>query len=110
MKDQTLEACLAACQACATACLHCAVSCLGEPDPSPMRRCIALDLDCADACRLTAAYLARDSAHLGDACELCAHLCRVCAEECGKHAHPHCQDCAAACRACASACREMAAA
>ena len=41
MKDQTLEACLAACQACATACLHCAVSCLGEPDPAPMRRCIA---------------------------------------------------------------------
>jgi hypothetical protein len=108
MKDQTLEACLAACQACATACLHCAVSCLGEPDPAPMRRCIALDLDCADACRLTAAYLARDSAHLGDACELCAHLCRVCGDECGKHPMDHCQACAQACRVCAQACTALA--
>jgi hypothetical protein len=108
MKDHTLETCLAACQACATACLHCAVSCLAEPEPKSMRRCIALDLDCADACQLTARYIARNSEHLGDACELCAHLCQVCADECARHPMDHCQACAQACRACAQACTALA--
>ena len=71
-----------------------------------MARCIALDMDCAGACELTAAMLARESEHADAMRRLCAELCDACAEECAKHDADHCQACARACRACAEACRQ----
>jgi hypothetical protein len=40
--------------------------------------------------------------------DACDEACRLCAEECGKHAQAmeHCRICAEACRRCAAACRE----
>ena len=49
--------CIAACNACAATCDFCAAACLREPDPRHMAKCIALDMDCADICRLAAAWL-----------------------------------------------------
>ena len=42
--------------------------------------------------------------------ETCAEGCRVCGDECRKHAdrHEHCRICADACRRCEQACREAA--
>jgi hypothetical protein len=74
-----------------------------------MTLCIKLDRDCADICRLAAAYMARDSAFALSICQLCAQICDACGRECAKHEKDHCQACAAACRACAEACRKMAA-
>jgi hypothetical protein len=39
--------------------------------------------------------------------ESCAMACRVCAEDCERHAglHDHCRICAEACRDCEEACR-----
>jgi hypothetical protein len=62
--------CLLACNECAAACLQCASACLKEDDPKPMARCIALDYECADICRLAA-----DSMALGGSkCKPSAHF------------------------------------
>ncbi|HJW24301.1 MAG TPA: four-helix bundle copper-binding protein [Rhodocyclaceae bacterium] len=108
MAHQQFQSCIDACQACATACDHCATACLAEPDVQAMARCIALDMDCADICRLAAACMARGSEAANAVCDTCAHLCDLCGEECAKHKHDHCQECAAACRRCAEECRRMA--
>lgn len=100
-----LDRCIQACEACAVACDNCAIGCLNEADPAPMSRCIALDVDCAQLCRLAAGFMARESAFDQAVCELCARVCDACATECGHHTTDHCQACAAACRECAQACR-----
>jgi hypothetical protein len=77
-----------------------------------LRQCIRLDLDCADICAVTGAIATRRTGSNEDlirrvlqACEL---ACRVCAEECERHArqHQHCRVCAEACRRCERACQD----
>jgi hypothetical protein len=103
------QSCIDACDACAEACERCAIACLEEPQPKLMARCIALDMDCAQACRLTASYLARGSALDAAASAFCAMVCQRCADECDRHRMDHCQECARACRACVRECERMAA-
>ncbi|MBK4738824.1 four-helix bundle copper-binding protein [Noviherbaspirillum pedocola] len=109
MANQQYASCIEACNACASACDFCAASCLQEQDVKMMARCIALDMDCAQICRLAAGYMARGSEHAKAICRLCADICQTCADECGKHQMSHCQECAAACKRCAEECRRMAA-
>lgn len=91
---------------CAAACNHCSSACLGEKDVHMLAVCIKLDLDCAEICATTAAFVARGSLHAGHLLKECAEICLQCAEECEKHAHmEHCKRCAEACRKCAEACR-----
>lgn len=97
-----------ACQACALACDRCLAACLHETSVQDMARCIALDIDCAEACRTTAAFLARGSELANYMCKMCEEICEACGDECGKHAAAHCQDCASACRRCAEECRRLA--
>lgn len=104
MNAHRFDSCIAALNACAHACDHCAVACLQESDPHTMARCIALDMDCAQLCRLTAGYLARSSELSAELCKLCARACKACAEECSLHSMDHCRRCAQACRECAEAC------
>lgn len=106
--NKQFQSCIEACNACADACDFCAASCLRESDPSPMTRCIALDIDCAQLCRLASGYMARDSELAGIICQICAEMCEKCGEECAKHQMSHCQECAHACQRCADECRRMA--
>lgn len=108
MAHEQFASCIEACEACADACDHCSIACLQEADPKPMARCVALDIDCAAACRLAAACMARDSEFAGTVCTLCAEICEACGEECAKHRMKHCQACAQACKRCAEECRSMA--
>lgn len=110
MQNQQYETCIAACEACAKACDMCVSACLQEDDVKMMARCIAMDIDCAQICRLAAGVMARGGAAAAAICQACAAVCDMCAEECAKHAMQHCQDCAAACRRCADECRSMGAA
>jgi hypothetical protein len=96
----TMRACIDACDNCSTACLQ-------EEDVKMMAQCIALDMDCAQVCRTTAAAIARGSRFEAELRRLCADICTACAAECGKHPMDHCQRCAQACRDCADACRRM---
>lgn len=98
---------------CAHTCTACADACLCEDDPSDQRRCIRLNLDCADICSATGRLLSRpgtqDKDTLRAQLEACARACRACAEECEGHADrmEHCRVCAESCRACAEACDRM---
>jgi hypothetical protein len=110
--NASLASALDALAACALACTICADACLAEEDVETLRRCIRLDLDCADVCTATASILARqtsgDPSLLRAQLEACLVACRSCAEECEAHADhmEHCRLCAEACRACEGACRE----
>jgi hypothetical protein len=105
MDHQQFGRSIAACNDCADACDFCAAACLREPDATAMARCIALDIDCAQLCRVAAGFMARGSESAADLCQMCAEVCDLCAGECGKHPMQHCQDCAAACKRCADECR-----
>lgn len=105
--NNALQHCIDACNACANACDHCAIACLAETDVDVLRRCIALDLDCAQICRLSASMMSRGSEYASSVCRLCADICKICGDECGSHDMTHCQKCAEACLACAAACERM---
>jgi hypothetical protein len=105
--------CVEACFACAATCRTCADACLGESQVDKLRRCIGLNLDCADQCLATGNMALRtvdpDLAVLRAALQACAAACAACAAECGKHAsmHDHCRVCAETCRRCETACRTL---
>ena len=107
MAHKEHESCIEACNECASACEHCATACLNEDDVKMMARCIALDRDCADICRFTAALMARGSEEAPHICKHCAEVCRRCTAECRKHDADHCQACADACEKCAEECEKM---
>jgi hypothetical protein len=98
---------------CAFTCTTCADACLEEDDPAELRRCIRLNLDCAEICTLTAKLIARpgpqDPDLLRTQLVACATACRACAAECEAHAEhmEHCRICAESCNACAEACDRM---
>ena len=108
MAQMNFQECIDACNACADTCDYCSTACLAEDDVKMMARCIALDIDCAQICRLAAAYMARGSQFAAALCGQCAQICQACGDECAKHEADHCQQCAQACRRCADACRAMA--
>lgn len=93
---------------CAIECNYCAVSCLDEEDVDMLARCIRLNMDCAEMCRLVAGFFARGSEHALHLLPECADICISCARECDSHSHmKHCADCAQACRECAEACKNI---
>lgn len=90
---------------CAAECNHCAIACLDEKDVKMMARCIKLDVDCAEICRLAASFVARGSDYADQILNECADICNACAEECSKHSQmEHCRNCAEICRECAERC------
>ena len=112
MAHERNETLLTALNKCAAECSHCATACLNEQDVRMLSRCIKLDIDCADICRLTASYVARSSEHANHLLKECAEICEACAQECEKHAAhgmEHCRTCAQACRHCAEECMQLAA-
>lgn len=108
MAQHQYQSCIEACNLCADACDYCASACLQEQDINAMARCIALDMDCAQICRMAASCMARDSEFASTICQICANVCEACGDECAKHQAAHCQECAQACRRCADECRRMA--
>lgn len=110
--NDALQRCIEACYSCAQTCTACADACLAETEVSNLRRCIRLNLDCADLCATTGRCVTRGTAPneplIAEILNLAALICRMCADECERHAghHEHCRVCAASCRACAEACSE----
>jgi hypothetical protein len=114
--NEALARCIQECVACALACTSCADACLAEDQVEALVHCIRLNLDCADVCGTTGRVLTRQTSpeprlalHM---LEACAQACRVCAEECERHAREmdmmeHCRVCAETCRRCEQACEEL---
>ncbi len=108
-----LSRCVQACAECVQTCTACADACLSEPQILKLVRCVRLNLDCADLCGATMRVLSRqtqpDSRILTSVLETCLAACRVCRDECDRHAgeHEHCQACAGSCLRCEQACAEL---
>lgn len=108
-----LVTCINACFECEQCCVSCADACLAEEQVGMLRRCIRLNLDCADVCGATGRILSRqtepDLGLVRSQLEACRTACQVCAEECDRHAekHEHCRTCADCCRRCAEACEQL---
>lgn len=116
MRGQTNDAlirCIEECYSCAQTCTSCADACLGEENVKSLTRCIRLNLDCTDICNIAGRIATRLTGSDGElirrVIDTCAAACRLCAEECEKHAgmHEHCRICAEACRRCMKACEEV---
>lgn len=111
-----LAQCIEECFSCAATCTSCADACLSEESVSELRKCIRLNLDCADVCDVTGRVLMRQTEYDAPTSKAqlqsCREACRTCAEECERHAemHEHCRICAEACRRCEKACEELLAA
>jgi hypothetical protein len=110
--SRAIEACIEACAECERACAACADACLGAPDPGPLRKCIRLNLDCADICNTSARVLTRQFhaslKFIRVQIEACALVAAACGAECLANAetHRHCRFCADACKRCEEACRK----
>jgi hypothetical protein len=92
---------------CAAQCTRCYDACLIEKDKDQLKRCMMLDQDCADICRLTGQLLERNSEDADLFLKLSADICERCARECEKHSHlEHCKKCAEVCRKCFEMCLE----
>lgn len=110
--NDALIRCIEECYDCAQTCITCADACLGEDDVAELVQCIRLNQDCADLCTAAGSVATRRSGSNEDviravllACEL---ACRLCGEECQRHAsmHDHCRICAEQCRACQVSCQQ----
>lgn len=110
--NDVLIRCIDECFSCAQTCVSCADACLAESMVQQLRQCIRLNLDCADVCAATGTIATRRTGSNEQVIRLmlqaCQTACRLCAEECEKHAnmHEHCRICAEACRRCETACEE----
>lgn len=110
---EVLAQCVEECFSCAATCTSCADACLSEDMVAELRKCIRLNLDCADICDATGGVLMRQTEYDAPTSkaqlESCREACRTCAEECERHAemHEHCKICAEACRRCEQACQEL---
>jgi len=110
--DDALVACIEACFDCAQACASCADACLGEPNVADLTQCIRLNLDCSDVCAATGLLASRRTGSnapvLRRLLDACAEACRLCGDECARHADrmEHCRVCADACRRCEADCRD----
>ena len=108
-----LAACIEACGECEQTCVSCADACLSEEDPAALRKCIRLNVDCADICDATGRVLTRQTEYDAPVSkaqlQTCRQACATCAEECEAHAetHEHCRICVRSCRACEDACVQL---
>jgi hypothetical protein len=108
-----VESCTTACYECGALCVACSDACLGEAHVHDLVCCIRTCLDCSDVCLATARIVSRltkpSPMLLAAQLTACAEACRICAEECERHAamHDHCRVCAEACRACERTCRAL---
>lgn len=108
--DDALIRCIEDCYACAQICTICADACLGEPNVTELTQCIRRNLDCADICSAAGAMVSRRTGSNAEVLRAtitaCLEACRICGEECRKHAqmHEHCRICADVCDSCREAC------
>jgi len=110
--DEALLRCIELCYDCAQVCTSCADACLGEEMVARLRQCIRVNLDCADLCLAAGTVATRRTGSNGtiliETLNACLIACRVCGDECERHAsqHEHCRICAETCRRCEAACTE----
>lgn len=92
-------------------CRECMAACgalLSEAGEALPRDVSSLVIDCSDICRLTMAFLERNSASAEALCRACASICMKAANECDQAREASFETCARACRQCAEECDRIA--
>src|SRR5258708_15327296 len=104
-RTEDYSSALEALSACEQVCSDCADACLGETAHlAILRRCIRINLDCAEVCATTARLLSRHtetaSAIVHAQLHACVLACQICGDECEMHAdiHNYCRICPETCR------------
>ncbi|MDQ3192498.1 MAG: four-helix bundle copper-binding protein [Bacteroidota bacterium] len=92
---------------CASECDYCASACLNEENVKHLAKCIKMNLLCADICRTTAIFIARETEHAEHIIKECTEICELCAKECAKHETEHCKKCSEVCSNCADQCKKV---
>lgn len=116
LDKRLLTRCIETCLECGQACTACADADLAEQTVAHLITCVRLNLDCADMCGTTGRVLSRQTGYDRDltraVVQACAQACRVCGDECERHAqmHEHCRVNAEVCRRCQQVCEEVLAA
>lgn len=90
---------------CASECDYCATACLDDEEVKSLSKCIKLNLVCADICRTTAIFIARETVHAEHIIKECTEICDLCAKECQQHDTESCKRCAEVCSNCAEQCK-----
>lgn len=88
-------------QKCFSICSSCAKMCIKENNTETAILCS----ECADICALTIKWHSANSAFTKKISELCAEICKSCAEACARHDSKHCQQCSEICYECAKTCK-----
>lgn len=107
MDREDFKRCIEASKACAAACDAASIRGAYESNAHAMTDCIALSTDCAEICRLAAAYMERESKTVTAVLLACEEACEHCKRECDKYLMDYCRACATACRTCLIECREL---
>jgi hypothetical protein len=107
-----IRECIDSCLNCHAACIETATHCLELGGEHASKEHQTLLADCAQACSTSADFMLRMSPQHARYCEICAELCRACAEECDRVGgnDSTMRQCADQCRACAKSCESMTAA
>lgn len=93
---------------CAAQCTHSYDACHLEKENEKLQRCMMLNQDCADICRLTGQLLERNSENVDLFLKLTGEICEKCAAECETHTDMEaCVKCADACHKCAEMCNSQ---
>lgn len=109
MDMKLMAECIEACSACEQACTMCASCMMGDGTAIHMEMC----MNTADMCNTMMRMMLRPSGMMMDSMvrmlDATMMQCRMCADECMKHAdmHEDCRVCAEACSQAAMACEKM---
>ncbi len=101
--------CIETCTKCAQACRECLMIDLKEDDVADRTKCICILNECERMCCFTAEIMTMVGQSSKSQCALCAEVCDMCAEECGKFKDNHTMKCVNVLNDCAQECRKMAA-
>ena len=108
---QDIEQCISECLDCHRICLETVQHCLLKGGKHASSEHIGLLLDCAEICQTSANFMLRGSSLHGRTCDVCAEVCRRCAESCEQLGDDEqMRACAEACRSCAESCQRIASA
>lgn len=85
---------------CMSVCRACSKKCTQEGH----HRAALVCLDCSEICEMAIKFKSVESEYSHQVLDLCAQICRHCANECSRIQIQYCQECAEVCRHCAEAC------
>ena len=104
-----MQECIENCEECAGICLETLQYCLEKGGRRAEPAHIRLLMNCAEICRMSAAFMHSGSPFHMQVCGVCSQVCEACARSCKQFGYDEqMRRCAAVCQRCAESCERMA--